>query len=114
MYQQFTYPDGTVNQEKLLGAIAEQENLNVLMKKRPVDVEFDDHVGRHKELKDQFEVSHLKNVSDLRRLSNNDYEKELKRIRQLANDLKRVYPDRREFDLKLREVLRDANGTVSR
>jgi len=64
------------------------------MKKRPVDVEFEDHVGRHKEIKDQFQQVYLKHVDDLRRLSSKDYDRELGRIRMLSNDIKRVLPNR--------------------
>ena len=56
----------------------------------------------------------MRHVDDLRTLSNNDYEKELKRIRLLSNDIKKVFPDRKDFDRKLKGALGDNISTVSR
>lgn len=48
-------------------------------------------------------------------MSNNDYEKELKRIRLLSSDIKKVFPQRTEFEKKLKEALKDnESNAVSR
>jgi hypothetical protein len=76
-----------------LGAIAEQENLNIMMKKRPCDMEFEDNLTRHKEIKDMLDQK--KGITDLRNLSNTDYEKQIKRVRSMLVDVRKTWKNRR-------------------
>lgn len=84
-----------MNQEKLLGAIAEQENLNILAKKRPFEVEFEDNLTRHKEIKEMVEGN--RGVEDLRGLANADYEKQIKRVRGMVADVRKVWKEKGDF-----------------
>lgn len=56
-------------------------------------MEFEDNLTRHKEIKDMLDQK--KGITDLRNLSNTDYEKQIKRVRSMLVDVRKTWKNRR-------------------